>query len=155
MEKIVGILHFLLFLFCTIYPYVFKRNWFDVYYLIFIFGAGLSWSIFNGECLISLLLKKVMNPHYKMGEEVSSEDMYDILGKEYNKHIYSIFIMLSLIQGYGIYFLLKRNQLNGFYIGAILLYLIGIKITNSILFQTIFFLLFSYILYNILHKLWI
>jgi hypothetical protein len=42
-----------------------------------------------------------MNPHYKMGQDVSSEDMYDILGKEYNKHVYYIFMILSLIQVMG------------------------------------------------------
>jgi len=153
MEKIVGIIHLLLFLFCTIYPYLFKRIWFDVYYLFFVFGCGLSWTIFNGECLISLLLKKWMNPHYKMGEVISSEDMYEALGKEYKTHVYYSLAMLSIIQGYGIFLVLNRNQLNGFYVGFILLYLIGTKLTNSVLFKGIFFFIFAYIIYNILYKL--
>lgn len=154
MEKIVGILHLLLFLFSTVYAYFFKKNWFDLYYLLYIFGCGLSWSIFNGECIISLFLKKRINPHYKMGEDISAEDLYAVLGKKYKTQMYYFLIFSSLIQAYSIYLVLNRNNINGFYLGAIFLYLIGIKITNSILFQWAFLFIFLYILFNIIHKLW-
>jgi hypothetical protein len=155
MEKIVGIFHLLLFIICTIYPYLFKRNWVDAFYLLSIFGSALSWTIFNGECIISLVLKKWMNPHYKMGENISSDEMYEVLGKEYKTYVSFFVAMLTIIQAYGIYLVLNRNQLNGFYVVFTLLYLIGTRLTNNILLKYVFFFIFSYIIYNILHKLWI
>lgn len=81
--EIIPVLHLCWTLFITFYGCITKKNWFDFYYLLYIYSVAFSWTLYNGDCLITYYYNKQKNPEYKAGNFKAESDLHHILGKEY------------------------------------------------------------------------
>jgi len=154
MEKIIAVLHFVFFLFFLTYAFLFPKNWFDLYYLFLLFSTALSWTICKGECIISVLFKKYNDPNYKIGENQSVDDLTGLFGPTYKCYVELLIKPIMALQSYIVYLVLIRNHMNGYYALLYFLYIIGLTMTNAVLYQGFFFFGFLWILIKIIHKVW-
>jgi hypothetical protein len=95
-DKIVGSLHVLLIIFVLIYTFILSQSRFDIVYIYFTLGAILSWTFFNGECIITYLTKLNKNADYIPGQEIDNKDDVSYVlpcGKE------SIHVLMIVMQG--------------------------------------------------------
>ena len=154
MEKIITILHFLLFLINSFYAFLFPKNWFDVYFLLWMFLMSLSWTVCKGECIISVIFKKYKDPTYQIGDNQSVDDLTGMFGEDYKPYMEYLNKPIMALQSYNLYLVLIRNKLNGWYAIIYFFYILGLSITTNIFYQGFFFFFFLYILIKIIHKLW-
>lgn len=119
----------------VIYGFIFIKNWFDNFYIIILVLTTLSWTFYNGECLISYYSKKSKNKNYIAGEDISDlNDMYqNFFSRKFvdsTIYICSFVIIISEI------IVLKRNNYNKYicYLFPILQlsYVIFLKIYKKI-----------------------
>ena len=103
MEQLIVFFHFIIFVFGTFYAFLFKKSWVDNYYLIFNYLTALSWTVFKGECIISLFLKKYKDPNYKMGDDVSADDLTGMFGEKYKPILEYLPTPIMAVQAYNIY----------------------------------------------------
>ena len=96
-----------------VYGFIFKKNRFDMLYLFYNLLVAISWSFYNGECVLTYWIKKYRNPKYVAGEESTNlEDMYLLIGsKEIVSIVMTIGVVLSPISFYIVF---KRNQFPSF-----------------------------------------
>ena len=154
MEKIITLVHFLLFIINSFYAFLFSKNWFDFYYLLLIFFTALTWTLCKGECIISVIFKKYKDPTYQIGENQSVDDLTGIFGEKYKPYMEYLNKPIMALQSYTIYLVLIRNQLNGWYAILYFFYILGLTVTTNIFYQGFSFFLFLYIVIKIIHKLW-
>jgi len=154
MEKIITILHFLLFLLNSLYAFLFPKNWFDMYYLLLMFFTAITWTVCKGECIISVLYKKYKDPAYQIGNNQSVDDLTGIFGEEYKPYMEYLNKPIMALQSYVVYLVLIRNQLNGCYAVVYFAYILGLMMTSDLFYQVSFFFFFLYILIKIIHKVW-
>ncbi len=155
MEKIISLLHFLLFLLNTFYAFLFSKNWVDMYYLFLMFFTAISWTILKGECIISVLYKKYKDPTYQIGENQSVDDLTGMFGKKYKPYMEYLNKPIMALQSYNIYIVLLRNKLNVVYAYLYFIYILGLMFTTHLLYQGVFFFIFLSILIKIIDKVWI
>lgn len=155
MEKIISFFHFLLFLLNTFYAFLFKKNKFDMYYLLLMFFTAISWTVCKGECIISVLYKKYKDPMYQIGENQSVDDLTGMFGPTYKPYMEYLNKPIMALQSYNIYLVLLRNHFNVVYAYLYFIYILGLMFTTHVLYQGIFFFIFVYILIKIIDKVWI
>jgi hypothetical protein len=115
--------HTVLTLFTAIFPHIYQK--YDLYYIIYLFIVTLQWYIFKGECLITYLEKKTLNPSYKLGDDATYSPFYDIIGKSVISLLNSIyFINFALI----IYRNLDNKNLYKIIFGIICITIINILV---------------------------
>ena len=68
--KILNWFHFLIDVFILSYLFIFSA-YYDFYLIIFIFFQAIHWLILKNECIISYTEKKLINPNYKLGYNIS------------------------------------------------------------------------------------
>ena len=96
--------HFIGSIFTNLYPFIIPKNKYDYLYIYYIILLNLSWMIFNGECIISLIFKIKDDKNYKIGSRVSADDIKELIGnKLFNIYIYLCLIFSSLSYFYVIY----------------------------------------------------
>ena len=71
--NLISLLHFIFTILVAIYG-LFPRNWFDYFYIYYIILLSISWTMYNGDCLISYYFMKMKNPDHKPGSTLYSED---------------------------------------------------------------------------------
>jgi hypothetical protein len=148
MEKLIGRIHFLVHLFFCLYG-ITKKNWFDVYYILFVFIVALLWTVLKGECFVSLLIKWANNPSYVMGTDTSAKDLHLIIGKKYEKQMDIILYLLTIIKTWSIYTVLNRLRISYSFIIACLYLFYAFNTYKPLLYQFIFFCIFAYVLYKL------
>jgi hypothetical protein len=141
---LVGFLHFIFFLFISIYGFAFKKNKFDYFYILLNMLIFLSWTFFEGECYISYYEKKKKNKDYVAGSNNQNvDDMFLWLGPEYEDIFYVLVRVLSIFGYISIYLVLKRNDYPNYiiysYILMYLLYYVYLRIPNISSFYQNFF----------------
>jgi len=67
--------------------FLWRSDFLDIYALLFFILMNLSWIIFNNECFVSYLYKKLNNPYYVLGQTTSIDDYILVLG-DTNAHIF-------------------------------------------------------------------
>jgi len=103
---IVGVLHLSISLVISFYPFIFKKSWFDYLFIISTLIITLSWTFYNGECLLTYYFKLKDDPNYIAGTNSTDvTDMYKnipdprladfILVTKFLAHIISEFIVFS------------------------------------------------------------
>lgn len=107
MYKYIGLLHSLFSCFISFYGFIIPKNDFDIYYIIYQFIVVISWTFYNGECLLTYYIKKCENKDYVAGKEsVDLKDMYMLFGSKENTYLLvSIFI---IINAFSIFIVLRR-----------------------------------------------
>jgi hypothetical protein len=97
--NLAGIAHILLYVFQVIYPYIISNPKLDYIYVLSIVAMYLSWTIFNGQCLATIIyLSK--NPQDKPKK------------KEYNSEFKEIYIKLFKSEKVGFLFFSVLNIIN-------------------------------------------
>jgi hypothetical protein len=120
---IIHIIHILIRLFVSTYALIIKDNKYDYIYFIFLYFIILHWLLFNGECLLEYLYKKILDNNYELGTNLELGDFNYLFG-EYNiliRNISRIFILLNM------YIIYKRNDNYGCMIIIFILLLIFVK----------------------------
>jgi len=152
--EIIGAMHVLFSMIGLSYAFIFSKNWIDIYYLLGAFSVAISWTLFKGECIITLLYKKYKDPNYQIGDNQSLDDLTGMFGEEYKSFVGVWIKVIMAIQSYTIYLVLIRNNLSGWYAILFFIYILGLTITSSSLYQGLFFFVFLYILIKIINKVW-
>jgi hypothetical protein len=108
-DKSIGILHAVLAIFISFYGILFNKNRFDNIYILYTIIVLISWTFYNGECILTYFIKKNKNKDYIAGNESTDlKDMYLAFGsKEYAYFIITISIFINVIS---LYLVLKRNN---------------------------------------------
>jgi hypothetical protein len=108
-DKLIGVLHTIYAVFISFYGLIFKKNWFDYIYLFFTIVVLISWTFYNGECVLTYLIKKNKDKNYIAGTESTDlTDMYLVFG---SKEIVYFIVTISLfIHAISLYLVLKRNN---------------------------------------------
>jgi hypothetical protein len=127
-----GILHLMLPIFQSLYCFITKRNWFDIFYIYMIFIVCLHWSFYNGECVISYWYKKKLDPEYIAGQDVNSHD-FSML---FNPSILYVFSIISnILIMYNLYIIFKRNKIPLYLVYTFILisqsYFFGLKLFDE------------------------
>ena len=104
-----SILHILIFIFTSFYVFIFPKNNFDFIYLFYSFTVILSWTLLNGECYITYLIKKIQDPNYVPGKNVmNNEDLYIL---PFPKNVINMWIdFIMVIWWVSIYYVFHRNK---------------------------------------------
>jgi len=108
-KYIIGTLHFIFSLLVSSYSFIFSKNLFDYIYIYYAFFVIISWSMCNGECIITYLIKRNDSPDYVPGRDVlNNDDMY--IFPISNNTTNAILNILMMIWLFSIYIVMVRNK---------------------------------------------
>ncbi len=104
--EVIGILHLSFAIFASFYAFLFKKSWIDYLFILYVLITILSWTFYNGECLITYQFKKKEDPNYIAGQNSNDmKDMYMLMPNpllanailliKFFFHLLSEFIVLS------------------------------------------------------------
>jgi hypothetical protein len=121
-DYIGGLVHICLAAYQLFYPFVPSSRFYDSIYVLFWLGTLLSYLLLKGECITSLVYKKMKNPDYEVGSDIFTfDDMQQYFPWLSSTVLMNINLVLSLYFGYCIYIVNKRSHLlSGRNIGAFL-----------------------------------
>ena len=107
--KIIGIFHLFFAIFMSLYGILFKKSFFDYFYIFYTILLLISWTMYNGECLLTYYIKKHLNNNYICGQDSTDlKDMYLLTGSKTLTYIFVFFtIFLNTLSEY---IVLKRNN---------------------------------------------
>ena len=74
-----------------------RKDAYDKYYIIYFILLNLSWLLFNDECLISFIFKKLQDPGYSLGDTNDIKDVVVILGKPISQILLDYVIPLMYV----------------------------------------------------------
>jgi len=162
-DKVIGLLHAFFAIFISFYGLIFKKNWFDYIYIFYTIIVLISWTFYNGECVLTYLIKKNKDRNYIAGAESTDlKDMYLAFG---SKEIVYLIITISLfINTISLYLVLKRNNFPYFIYYLLplfqLLYTISLRIEHKNLHKNKLFLISQeifkyYFIINLIYILYI
>ncbi len=103
-----GIVHLIIPIIQSVYCFIFKRNWFDIFYIFVLYFIYLHWSFFNGECIISYWHKKKLDSTYIAGQDVFAHDYSEIFNSTMS-YLFAVFT--NIFAMYNLYIIFKRNKL--------------------------------------------
>lgn len=108
-DKLIGALHAVYAILMAFYGILFKKNWFDYIYIFATIFTIITWTFYNGECVLTYLIKKNKDKNYIAGTESTDlQDMYLAFGsKEFAYFIVTISLFINAIS---LYLVLKRNN---------------------------------------------
>jgi hypothetical protein len=108
-NKYIGMVHFCGMIMEDIYGFIIKKTIiFDKLYIFSFVAIPLSWIIFNDECIISYIIKKLENNNYRLGEE--PENVNDISNLFVNEKQYLIFYHINnLLRIFSVIIVNKRT----------------------------------------------
>ena len=86
LKDLVAYIHITFSLILTTY-FLWRSEFLDLYALLYFILMNLSWVIFNNECLVSYLYKKLNDSNYFLGKTTTIDDYILVLG-ETNAHIF-------------------------------------------------------------------
>lgn len=143
--------------------FLWRNDFLDIYALLFFIIMNLSWVIFNDECFISYLYKKINNPNYTLGETISIDDYKMVLGKRISNiyvhycipFIYMINILIVLYLG-NFNTTIRLSMIAG--ILSYILYLYSLKIPvdteTKLIVKETHGVIYTGLLYMVIHKLY-
>jgi len=143
---LMGLLHWGIALFLLFFPYVMKNTKANMFYVILFFVIVIHWTHLSGECFISYLMRKKVNPDYQAGDGIDDNvEMSAVTGKK----TYDILMKIGLfVFGVNVLVALHREAwipswygplvVLTFWIYMILLYAGYRKFPTSFIFSTLF-----------------
>jgi len=156
MSNWVGLIHVMSATLFAFYGLLFKKNKLDLIYLFIMYFLLLHWTFFNGECVISYVVKLQENPDYKAGENAKNTDMEEIYPNEFLKTWVPMIMNITWV--ISIYLVFLRNKIGSIYCGIFLYLYVIYKLaskymlphnTNSVFLHTQEITKYSLILYGI------
>ena len=144
--ELYGCIHFIFYAIWASYGLLFQKNGLDGWYLLFSFMMAISWTIFKGECICSLMLKWKKDPSYEMGTDSNANDIREFLGEEYISFMKYVCHFLLFLRAYSIYLVMTRLHIkySVYFAYFYLLYTLTNKHISFLLYQLFFFILFFY-----------
>lgn len=142
--KIIGALHGIFWLYISFYGFVIRKNYFDILYILFQTLIVLSWTFYNGECILTYLVKKKIDRNYIAGtESTDAKDMYLLFG---SKELLLFASTISvIINSLSIYLVLKRNNYSKIILYSLplfyLLYTLSLRIQIKDIYKNKLFLI--------------
>lgn len=106
--NIIGISHLIFAILVSMYGLVMNKNWFDKFYIYYNYLVFISWTLFDGECFVTYVIKKLENPNYVAGSD--STDLTDMnmnFDKKNFRNFLDIFVTLNIIS---IFLVNRRNN---------------------------------------------
>jgi hypothetical protein len=73
------ITHLLLILALYMTPFIYNNIYFNIFYLTLTVAMICGWIVFNGECWINSLEKKILDPDYKNGDNLDVNPGFDYI----------------------------------------------------------------------------
>ena len=131
------------------YGFIIGKNWFDIYYLYINVLVAIHWTLLKGECIISLVDKWKKDPDYKMGSTVDISDIINIFGEKNAKYMWFVCKVMYYIKIVAIYIVLQRNNIKHSEWICFVFFIYFLLNINSYLYHCIFFVLFTFILFNL------
>ena len=104
-SKLIGTLHFLVFLFCSFF-FLIPKSSFDFLFLAYEYLAFWSWTMLNGQCLISYVLKRPNDA------SISSSDIILLFGDKHQEGMKILLKGCSFSLTLSIVVVLLRNHMN-------------------------------------------
>jgi hypothetical protein len=145
--EIIAVLHGLFALFLNVYGFITKKSSLDYYYLFYIYVAAFSWTLYNGDCLITYYYNKQTNPSYQAGDFTEMSDLHLLFGKKYapflKKHhiiIVSLMTLVTILSMYRV-FIRQRFSVTAAYILLSIYALYYFSIMNKMNLHALFFAL--------------
>ena len=127
--SIIGTLHFFHAPLLVIYPLVLPPQY-DLLYIKYFFAIMISYTFYNGECPISYIYKRRMNPQYIAGDRINDyDDLYAVCNDRIFVNNYLV-VTTSLYSSSLIYTMYRANidfKFTLFSMLVVLLYTSGIK----------------------------
>jgi hypothetical protein len=123
----VGQIHF--FIICILCFYGFfspKKILFDYIYIYILLLILILWNLFNGECFITLFIKKLNNKNYINGSDLNNQADFSFLPIS-NDTINLILIIIYIFTIFSMYIVLNRNNFPFIYILSIIIVFILYK----------------------------
>ena len=116
MNRLFGLLHLFITFFMSFYGFT-KKNALDTFYIIYVLIVFLSWTFFDGECILSIFYDKWNNIQTSAAR---ANDMLVWFGN--NVNYYNIFMIItSLVTIFSIWTVFKRNDIPSIVIISLLL----------------------------------
>lgn len=99
-SRTIGVIHVVWTLFVVSYPFVVtQKSWWDMVYMYYYLALYMSWTLLNGECLISYVDKKLSSTDYAAGQDATSLNDFDmVFGKGSYTYIFPV-LMLGMAAG--------------------------------------------------------
>jgi len=111
MKYIIAFVHIIVLIYQLFYPIIFNNYFYDIVYILFFYILLLSYILFKGECIISLLHKISTNHKYIAGTNVFELNDIQIILPFFNaKFTYIIFTIISIYFMYMVYKLNNRTK---------------------------------------------
>ena len=108
---LIGILHFFIAFFVSVYGIFISKNIFDYIYIYYSFIVILSWASCNGECLVTYLIKVNKNKNYISGSDIfDNDDMYICPSFLSNYTTNLLISSMTFVWIFSIFIVLKRNH---------------------------------------------
>jgi hypothetical protein len=103
-----GLVHLLHSVFIAAYAFIVpKHSIWDFLYVIWHILINLHWTYLNGECIVTYMHKKMLDPSYQPGQaSVEMSDMAVALNKDVVQQVVAICVMFT---GVSLYIVMKRN----------------------------------------------
>jgi len=162
-DKLIGTIHILYAVIMAFYGLIIKKNWFDYFYIYLTIFTVITWTFYNGECVLTYLIKKNKNKNYIAGTESTDlTDMYLLFGSK--EIVYFIVTVSLFINAISLYLVLKRNNFPYFIYYLLplfqLLYTISLRIQHKNLHKNNLFLISQnffkfYFIINLIYILYI
>jgi len=76
------ITHLLLILALYMTPFIYNNIYFNIFYLTLTVAMICGWIVFNGECWINSLEKKILDPDYKNGDNLDVNPGFDYIFRQ-------------------------------------------------------------------------
>ena len=112
--EIMPVFHLFLTVYIVIYGFISQKNSFDFLYFFIVYTINLSWTFYDGECLLTYYHNKTINPSYNGKDTKLSDDMSTLFGKEVetviNKYYTIITFVAYIIYSISIYVVARRQN---------------------------------------------
>jgi len=146
---IASILHLLGWMLFSLYGFIFTKNWVDIYYVYMNILLALHWSLFKGECILSLIDKWKLDPTYKMGTDTEAYDVINMFGKKHSRYMWAFVKVLSGLKAISLFIVLQRNHYSYSFLISFIYFFYSVVKLNAWSFHFIFFILFIIILFRL------
>ena len=115
-------IHLLIRFFTIFYVFYTKNKKYDYIYLTYLYFLIYHWTLFNGECIITIFYNKILNND----KENEKDELYLIFG-EYKTYLIVFFYILMTIN---IYMVCKRNNIKDYIIFIFILLFLSCSLSK-------------------------
>lgn len=95
-DKIIGLIHIILSFIISLY-FIWRKDEYDIYYILYFCIINISWVFMKNECIISYMAKKLHNNDYKLGDNIDIEDYDSVIGPEISNFFLNYVLIMYIV----------------------------------------------------------